>query len=79
MVTLLLTVNGVLRLIVCPLRLLSKRIVSPLAAVPRTARSEPGPLSLVFSTVKVLSTVLSSSTSSRGARQRTGDRLPAGP
>src|SRR5262245_38033014 len=51
MVTLVVTASWPLvSLIVRPLRLLSKRIVSPLPAAPRSARSESGPLSLALST-----------------------------
>jgi len=76
MVTLLVTFSWPLvRLMVWPLRLLSKRIVSPSAAAPRTARSEPGPLSPALVTVRVLGRVRSSRAVSPGTKDRgTGRR-----
>src|SRR5262249_56731501 len=61
------------RVIVCPLRLLAKLIVSPLLATAMAARSEPGPLSRLFRTVRVLGSQRSSRASSRG---RNVARLP---
>src|SRR5262249_5882678 len=69
MVTLVVTLSGpVISLIVAPLRLLSKRIVSPLPAEPRAARSEPGPLSPALVTVIGLGTMRSSRAVSRGTK-----------
>ena len=63
--------------IVSPLRLLAKLIVSPLEAVVMAARSEPGPLSWLFMTVTVLSSVRSSIRSTRGKNCRRLECLPS--
>ena len=65
--------------IVSPLRLLAKLIVSPLAAVVMAARSEPGPLSWLFMTVTVLSSVRSSIRSTRGKNCRRLESLTIAP
>src|SRR5262245_56209712 len=63
---LLIASSPLVSVIVWPLRLGAKRMVSPLRALVIAARSDPWPLSRLFSTVRVLRTVRSSRPSSLG-------------
>ena len=61
------------RWMVCPARLGEKAIVSPLLARATSWASEPGPLSLSFTTVRVLSSVRPSSSDACGRKTARGD------
>jgi hypothetical protein len=62
--------SPLVKVMVWPTRLASKTIMSPSPAPRMASRSEPEPLSCVFSTVYVLSRVRHSSISSRGSKTR---------